>query len=63
MLVVSKPRGQPIKMKLEIDSTEKSYDDEDIAKALQRVNKGPKAKKIVSSPRPFLPENLRGFAV
>ena len=34
-----------------------------IAKALPIVKRGPKQKKIVNSPKPFLADSLSGFAV
>ena len=63
IFVVSKPRGIPIKTKFCKSWNEISIEVFDIAKKLPKVKSGPKVKKIVNSPSPFLEENFNGSAV
>ena len=63
IFVVSSPRGIPIKKNNLNTSKLIAISEFDIAKKLPKVNKGPNVKNIVSSPKPFFADNLKGSAV
>tara|TARA_Y100000768_G_C23551258_1_gene483774 strand:+ start:388 stop:573 length:186 start_codon:yes stop_codon:yes gene_type:complete len=61
--VVNNPSGIPIKMIVLIIEEFKSILIFDIENMLPKVSKGPNARNIVNSPKPFLADSLSGFAV
>ena len=63
IFVVSKPRGIPINKNNLNASKLIATSEFDIAKKLPKVNKGPNVRNIVSSPKPFLADSLKGSAV
>ena len=64
ILVVNNPRGIPSNKQCKKYGLLKFKKSPlKIAKPVPIVNKGPKAKKIESSPRPLLATNLSGLAV